>query len=315
MSIKIISWNLSFGCMASNKNSYKDRSARKIAEYCHEMKIDKNYNVCLNNAVKQLSTRIYDFIGLQEVTNYELIYKKLKKIHAPYLYTHHRGGIEDMITIYNSDRFKLDYVTVGGLKKNTRPYQILFLTEIKTNKKFIVMNLHMPHDFHDNDNIQIYDKNKIKEKVANLLLKQYPASYYNANLQQNIGYIKHNSDNSKYINDFATEFNTIIMGDFNDHSNYDLWKGFNPFISIKNSVIKNIKVNSIIQPPNTCCVGYNTIRTKRGDDEFYGDYILIDTNKMKFIINNKIPLALKFYDARLFPTSDHLPIYSKIIIK
>ena len=41
MSIKIISWNLSFGCMASSKNSYKDSSARKIAEYCYEMKIDK----------------------------------------------------------------------------------------------------------------------------------------------------------------------------------------------------------------------------------------------------------------------------------
>lgn len=316
MSIKIYSWNICFGCMYSNEKSSLDKTAKQISNYCKERHDITGENVCLNNVVKQMSKYKYDFIGLQEATNYNLIYDKLQQIYPSYRYTYSKCGPEEMITIYDSDRFELDYVTVGELDLvlKGRPYQILFLTEKATNKKFIVINLHPPHSFYDENGQKIHNKDKIKLQFSKMLSKELPASYFNNKLTNNLDNIQNTDNILSYINNFASEFNTIVMGDFNDHTHYDTWQNFKPFFS-SDLKIKDINVNSIVQPPNTCCVGNSNLRKNKGEDFTYGDYILIDTEKMEYIKNNQIPILSTFFDATTNPTSDHLPVFSEIKIK
>ena len=304
-SIKIYSWNLCFGCMYSNDESSKDETAQNLAMYCKEKKEATGNNVCLNNVIEKMSQVKFDFIGLQEATNYEEIYKRLITTHDSYRYTHSKARDEDMITIYDSDRFELDYVTVGDLQ-NGRPYQILFLTEKKNQKKFIVINLHAPHHFSSND------KDDIKKYFSKMLSIKFQKSFFNNKSKNNINYKDYNEDGdiTGYIHQFASNFNTIVMGDFNDNGKHNIWKIFKPFEFV--DVLRDITVTSNDQPPNTCCSGH-ILRKTIGDEKKYGDYILIDTTKMKYIINNVIPGGVsRLYNAKKFPTSDHLPVYSEI---
>jgi hypothetical protein len=318
-SIKIYSWNLCFGCMYSNDKSFKDETARNLAMYCKEKKEATGNNVCLNNVIEKMSEVKFDFIGLQEATNYEEIYERLKAIHNSYRYTHSKAKDEDMITIYDSNRFKLDYVNVGDLDeiKKGRPYQILFLTEKENQKKFIVINLHAPHWF-----LGFPDKNLINKNFSKKLSENLSYSFFNNGESGNLNQIKNtkevNDEFLHYIEKFASEFNTIVMGDFNDHGNYNTWINFNPFILVP--PLKNITVTSVHTPPKTCCTGEKFLRMK--EENKYGDYILIDRTKMEYIINNvipedKIPIdkitpPSGLYNAKEFPTSDHLPVYSEI---
>jgi hypothetical protein len=251
----------------------------------------------------KMPQNIYDFIGLQEASNYEQIFKGLLLKNPNYRYTHHTSGLEDMITIYDSSRFKLDYISTGEFDSG-RPHQILYLSECRTNNKFIVINLHAPHT--------IFNKNKFSTELTK---NMHLAIIGDDTNMENIN-IKINTQNiTKYINDNAKIFNTIVMGDFNDHGKLDTWDNFQVFNGSKIDSIKHITVSTNgIEPPKTCCVGHSLRKTK-GEDKRYGDYILIDNSKMDYIINNQIPKFPEFYNATTFPTSDHLPVYSEIIIK
>ena len=300
MSIKIYSWNICFGCMDSTIWKF-DTSTKKLAEKCSQNIIDpsRNLNKCTANVIKQLSKYKYDFIGLQEASNWKIIYDELVKTYPEYKYTHHMGGKEHMITIYDSTRFKLDFITVNQFEPG-RPFQILFLTEKLTSNKFIVINLHSGHFVGNGRNILI---RILSEKVNN--------SYRHvtdSNLQDLE--TKAVTDITQYIG--SNDFNIMLMGDFNDEGE-QYWKGFSPFRDNRLS-INTQRVESVIEPPKTCCVGRSDIRVKPNSDHRVGDYILIDTNKMDFIQNNRIPLDPNFY-TEAFITSDHLPVYSEINVK
>ena len=295
MSIKIYSWNICFGCMEPSI-AHLDKTSQTLARECEKK------NNCIENVIKQLSKYKYDFIGLQEATNWNIIYTELIKIYPSYRFTQHRSGPEDMITIYDTDRFKLDNIRCNEFEPG-RPFQILYLTERITLEKFIVINLHAPH-YHSSG------MGKLIHYMSNSLIDAYINMRDNNNLPD-IEKLRL-SDISKYINDNAQKFNVIIFGDFNDEGE-KYWNGLKPF-NKSDLVNKNITVTSINEPPKTCCVGSSRIRTAMGQDMRFGDYILIDTTKMDYIYNNTIPSDPSFY-TKEFITSDHLPVYSEIILK
>ena len=107
----------------------------------------------------------------------------------------------------------------------------------------------------------------------------------------------------------------MVCGDFNDHGNADFWdEGFCPFTNLigTNDILRLTKVKSQHKPPFTCCIGRNHLRgtppwpnVGEADDK-YGDYILVNDrldSKLKIPDNSTFE-----QDARIHPTSDHLPI-------
>ena len=80
-----------------------------------------------------------------------------------------------------------------------------------------------------------------------------------------------------------------MCGDFNDHGLHDYWKSdeFYPFskLSINIDHIKNLKVSTHKQPPETCCVGKTSLRGgKNIDNLLFNTNDLIKKNKNKLYL-------------------------------
>ena len=102
--LKILSWNICWGCMAADHTSKKDGTAYDLALECE--KINKNNaHVCLNNVKDLLNAEAYDFIGLQEATNWKMLTNGTKLSNMGYV--HHETKFKketssaDLITFYN----------------------------------------------------------------------------------------------------------------------------------------------------------------------------------------------------------------------
>ena len=210
---------------------------------------------------------------------------------------------EDLITFYNSRIYKLLFFKTDTLLKNDRPVHILFLKNLINNKNLIVINMHSYH-YKNNEKKELdkilSNKLNIKNDILGIIVNKDSKNknYKNINYKNNINKI------NKEILDLKNP-NIIIMGDWNDHKNYDYWKSFKPFKYTKINQIKNIIVKSS-KPPKTCCVGKKSLRPDT-KDKLYGDYILISDN-LKFKKKNFIPKNYDLFDAYKFPTSDHLPV-------
>ncbi len=68
--LKILSWNICWGCMKADHTSHLDTTAQFLAEKCVEIQ------ECLNNVAKLINNDKYDIIGLQEAAKYnDIIFK------------------------------------------------------------------------------------------------------------------------------------------------------------------------------------------------------------------------------------------------
>ena len=245
--INILCWNVSWGSMAKNTN---DTTAKYLAGYCKEIS-NNRISKCLENVSGFIddSGKKYDFIALQEATNWELI-KKNSKLLSQMNYLHHKNTNEDLITFYDQSKYKLlDF----NRKMESKNHQIMFFYGILDSNYYILINLHIGH------RIPI-------EKVERMISK---------NMEKNF----------KVNNDI--KFSVIVTGDFNDHGHSDYWKGLKPFKYTKFTNLKNIIV-SCPEPPLTCCVGRTSIRKGNNEDTMYGDYILVN-EELKFVKPNYIP--------------------------
>ena len=283
--IKILTWNICWQCM-TNKNT---GSASELALKC-KMFLDKTNTSCLNNVSKFINNTKYDFIGLQEASNWEKIYESNIKdsmgcIHCKLL------NKEDMVTFYNKDRFIPIFANFDNLvpmgEKGIRPYQVIFFEEKDTINKYIFINLHNAHG---------YSKEKL-EKSINIDAHQYfkfdpKSKKFKRTLFKNLDTVL--NDISNYINN--NKFKVIVLGDFND--NY--WNGLN--INIKN------RVSSNKEPPKTCC---NTNRKSNTPERIIGDYILINS-ELKYIVDCEVPKNFE-KNSDIYPTSDHLPVTATVI--
>ena len=258
----------------------------------------------IDNINIKYSERIFDFIALQEATNYIDIIKHSKFL-SKMLYVHSRQKNEDMITLYNHNKYKLEAVSHGNLsdsKNDERPIQILFLHDLQNfNKKIIFINLHKSHSKKiDHDEIQYIISNSI---LTNGKIIYYKKNYKNIN--------KHKNDISNILNNFSKSI-IIMAGDFND----SLWdKNIKPFkYTNKKYKLHNIIVNTNTKPPNTCCtpsIEKHLLRKNNITKEKYiSDYILVSKN-IEEVKSNFIPSKnIIGKDAHIKPSSDHLPIIS-----
>jgi endonuclease/exonuclease/phosphatase family metal-dependent hydrolase len=241
-------------------------------------KCGKTNNKCLKLINKYLISAFnddFDFIALQEASNYEKLI-----ISNNYKYVHYKqnGDLEDMVTIYNSNKYILKAYHFKLLFPG-RPCQILFFTHKQNNKKFIFINLHNEHNISQKNLEKKISKNANKGTLNKL----------NDNI----------SSNNDLQNDDLTKFYTkksyiIIAGDFNDHNKYNYYIGLNIF----NNIIK-----SDIKPTNSC---YINIMDK------IGDYILYSNN---FNITSILSKEFNKDLGKRGIASDHIPIYTILTYK
>lgn len=300
MSIKILTWNISFGAMSGND---ADRSSLPLPETCRTKGVYRHdngtiYTACLNNVVELIDNsgivQNYDFVALQEATNWEIIYNKSNELKRMVEYVYHKADLEDMVTFYDVNKYTLLAVKVGNLEPGGgRPYQILFLEGNLDRNFYIFINLHNGHHLN-----KYQFQQKLSENLQNAVVIPPRSRFID----------KHTTevDVCSLIN--GKEFKVIVAGDFNDHGkNY--WEDFQPFRYTTHVNLNKIVVKANSQPPFTCCAPVTSqigIRRNAGMDTLYGDYILV-SNNLRVVRDNSIVQDFE-YDADKKPTSDHLPV-------
>jgi len=211
--IVAMTYNVCFGCMYSDMefddddNVIKkgtgvfDVTSRELIKTCTKKTNDEadKHNVCLSNiqtVFEKAKTEFngLDLVGIQEASNWETLIAKSPLSDLAYI--NHKVESADMVSLYNTTKFKLDAFIVGNLSKeefistktnlktdkrpdgilNTdytrtcdgRPYQLLFLTHKSSiNKKYIFINI---HNGHNND----------RQKLIQALAKERSAFIPNA---------------------------------------------------------------------------------------------------------------------------------------
>ena len=78
LSINILTWNISWGCMIANKNSHHDQTAQTIATHCYQLKQQHRQPICLQNVCSLIEheKRGHDLIALQEASNWKFLLKR-----------------------------------------------------------------------------------------------------------------------------------------------------------------------------------------------------------------------------------------------
>lgn len=147
---------------------------------CNPIIYDKKYKIKYSTCLKNVSDFIesngpYDFVGLQEATNWKIIQKitpKLQKM-APISY---KEDLDEIVTFYDQDKYQLDidqYLFQGHMIDKNRPFIILFFKQ-----RICVINLHAGHysyRSHTNDiyNLDYYLKRSlIENKFSKIYLKK-----------------------------------------------------------------------------------------------------------------------------------------------
>jgi len=334
--IKVISYNLSWGSMVGDPD---DSSAKLLAETCRDAKKEVGHEsdptVCLTNVraflEKECREELVDFIALQEasvswkiIVEGSEIFKNMCYVHSKVLYKSNPEEDEDdadLCTIYNNEKFKLLYTAYGNTNKDGtdgRPYHILFLEKILDKKKYIFINFHNGHDI-SRDALE----NSLLISKINDFSKEKLPRFENIQDFQPVTI-------EQFIREYTLSPDThiIMAGDTNDLNKNKYWIGIKPFKHSKIDLLKDINISTKdVRPPYTCCIGRDKIRDgkieiildnapprKRGEakDNKYGDYIMI-SDELEYIQNNYIPDPDDFQrDARLNPTSDHLPVIAII---
>jgi len=241
------------------------------------------------------------------------------------------------ITVYDNKTPPTEYKYIKKRGVDGRPYQLLFLTHRVSKQKYIFINIHNSH---------LYTREELvfalgQEKRA-LIPTNNTHSFKKCDYDTNNDNVKKYDYYTIYENYTDTikhnNYGIIFMGDTNDQGRRDLWKededkdkdNHTLFTPLKELGITTEVSSKGTQPPNSCCSGRRNLRPIKVDtdgyipttnldkddsmdtDNKYGDYILISEN-LTYESKNVIP---KFpTNAKLFPTSDHLPVVSVIILE
>lgn len=168
---------------------YKAMSNDPIYKYCTQIIENKrhkiSYTICLENVSRFIEkNRSYDFVCLQEATNWNIL-RKITPCLNKMNYYHYQSGKEEMVTFYDP-KYQLDMDNnqiTGHMGSIGRPFVVLFFSV-----KLCIINVHAGH----HKDIYNFDKH-----LARTLKK-----------------------NSKYdidrIIDKLKTYDIIMAGDFND---------------------------------------------------------------------------------------------------
>ena len=109
MSIKILTSNVCWGCMSADENSKNDRTAQPLADICKTKRDEQlGVHVCLLNISNEIKKNKFDFIGLQEATNWNQIFCNIPDM----AYLQHKVKIgtsdahADIVTFYDYNKYK-----------------------------------------------------------------------------------------------------------------------------------------------------------------------------------------------------------------
>ena len=231
--MKILSWNICWGCMAADESSKDDLTAAKLAVVCQANKV-AGKPTCLFNVVDFIQKSDYDLIALQESKNWEEIYENIKDreyLFANYSMRHPWGAIVD-ITVFYKKQFTIEGGYFGDIVHgDARPYQFLLMND--GTKRFYFINIHNGH---------LISKTRLEEIINsnNLYIPLVP----------NVD-VKFIDDewivNGNHITPTQIpkeNLPLIIAGDFNDHGKYNYWQDL---------TINTKKLSSVKPPPTTCC--------------------------------------------------------------
>lgn len=174
--IRVLSYNIYYKAMMG----IEPRCSQQII--CNNVKC----SICLKNVAKFIKeTGPYDFVCLQEATNYRLIHQlSLKEME----YIHLKLGVDEMVTFYDGRKYHLEKdqgIINGHLLNRNRPFLILFFSE-----KIAIINIHAGH----NNDI-------------------YKFNYYLSRTLELFPYVQ---SKQIYLYKLST-YHIIMMGDFNDN--------------------------------------------------------------------------------------------------
>lgn len=321
--IRVLSYNVCWGCMLGNSKGMFNSTAKALAEKCMKTKkaTSKRHQPCIQTVADHIDYASpdyhLDFVGTQESANWSKLQRSsrvLRKMTAVHHLT--SNGVVHLATFYNPKRWRLDAVKVGDLlhtlpdrtKPETgRPYHILYLTDMTAqstdDNKYIVINIHNGHQGGAKRLIRNLSANPARAVTlagGKELEKQTEKDIYNSVIK-------------------GHKFRIIMMGDFNDGDKDQYYKGLRPFSQSGISELKALQVSSQgIAPPSTCCTpssGRSDIRRgvgKQAEREYNGDYILIGAG-LEYTEPTYVPTGPGLeYDARKYPASDHLPVMAVI---
>ena len=187
------------------------------------MKTNNAHNKCLNNkcllnVVNFIdSNSLYDFVGLQEAANWDLIQRKSKVLSKMTAFNY-KPGIEEIVVFYD-DKYLLDDSIVGWLEDTGRPFVILFFRQ-----KICLICMHAGHsgDFY-----------KFDTYLKNIITVNY-------------------ADSKKIILNKLATYNIILMGDLNTElKNRDQYLIFNNRFYNVPRMLYGINKNK------SCCSGTN----------------------------------------------------------
>ena len=282
LSINILTWNISWGCMMSNKNSHHDQTAQALATHCYQLKQQHRQPLCLQNVCSLIDQekRGHDLISLQEASNWKSLLRNSQRL-SKMKYVHSQSSSSEIITFYNPHMFNLLEVSKGEIEPG-RPCHLLLLSRPRTNLRLIVINVH---------NSKGYSDSQLESGLSKLVTPK---------IQQQLPSLNKN-------------VHVIIAGDFNDHGYSNYWKKTYPFKLLNNNLKKMRVSTKKKKPPLSCCVGKENLNHCRlSDYSLYGDYILISPS-FKVSQNNHIHPGFNF-DCLQHPTSDHLPISMTVVL-
>lgn len=233
--MKILTYNIFYKAMTIQQNG------KSLVSNCNPVihNNGKIYTKCLKNVASVIEFNgPYDFIGLQEATNWEVIRDLSPSLQKMAGILHQDKNTPELLVTFYDTKYKLDVSEckiLGHMKSVGRPFCILFFQ-----CGLCVINLHAGH------NRDIYDFDKHLVRTLN------------------------NSFNKNTINIYLKKFQTykiIMMGDFNDNlSNI-------PYFNIlSNPYFKNVPGRKLygITGQKTCC---NIMSNPNKMDKSY-DHIL-----------------------------------------
>jgi len=324
--IRVLTYNLCWGCMSSAEMHQMGKTSDKLALKCYDLQKTQRQNVCFENVQKTIDTAIekqkifYDFIATQESKiNINQISSSYLKVmgYVQHTLKYDNKNTVKMITFYNTARFKLLAASVGDLLYNGetgRPYQILYFRRKYTQKRYIFINLHSPHLKKKNKKLNY--KTLTSQLSKNINLGHFPNSNKYAKMEIHMEDGEY-FPKQKNISNLLLQFRVIdkkkqpyviMAGDFNDHRN-NYWKKINPFKETKMFNFHKIEVKSPKRPPKSCCSSER--KSKKNDDDYVNDYIL-SNEKFEVFVPSRILLTFN-PDSRTFPTSDHMPVEAMLV--
>ncbi|VBB19042.1 endonuclease/exonuclease/phosphatase family protein [Yasminevirus sp. GU-2018] len=306
--IKVLTWNVCWGCMSADHTSKHDMTAYNLSTKCENDRVtNAGQHVCLPNVVDSIDTftESYDFVALQEAKNWEDIQNQSNKLkvmgvvhHALYIGPAKNVKV-DLVTFYNRNRYRLLALKTGNVVPGDgRPFHIALFSDLASGERVIFINVHNGHGV---------SRSALEAKLASFSEGVDVSTLPSGPMQ---GVVK-DADKAVVLSisklvEFDKPTTVILAGDLNDHANIGYWRGLNLFSSDPVKNIQNTLIKSSTEPPKTCCNpwGNGPIRSGKNQEKTLGDYIIAS---LTHDLSQKTPDNFE-YDANKKPTSDHLPV-------